>query len=146
MQRSFAAFLVMVFMASSPLFAKTAKDIFNEASVFIENGDYESAIAKYKEAIALEPKSALAYNLLGLAYRFQFALTRKEEYRKEEIASFEKAVELDPAYWVSQINLGNSYYSLGDKKKAAACFQKVLEIYPGHPERPDFEKKIREAD
>ena len=145
MHRIFAALFLMVFIASPVVYGKTTQDVFEEAAVFIQNGDYESAVLKYKEAIALEPKSSLAYNLLGLAYRFQFALTKNEDYRKEEIASFQKAVELDPSYWVSQINLGNSYYSLGDKKKAAGYFTKALEIYPEHPERPDFEKKISEA-
>lgn len=135
----------MVFIASPAVYAKTAQEVFDEAAVFIQNGDYESAVLKYKEAIVLEPKSTLAYNLLGLAYRFRFALTKNEDYRKEEIAAFQKAVELDPSYWVSLINLGNSYYSLGDKKNAAGYFKKALEIYPEHPERPDFEEKISEA-
>ena len=138
-------FFLIVFLLTTPLFAKPVEEIYNEAAVFIQNGDYESAVSKYKEAIVSDPKSALAYNLLGLAYRFQLARTKDESFRKEEIAAYEKAVELDPSYWVSMINLGNAYYSMGDKKKAADYFKKALAIYPEHPERPDFEKKIAKA-
>ena len=145
--RCFLAFplFLAVLLFATPLFAKTPEDIYNEAAVFIQNGDYDSAVLKYKEAIAMAPKSALAYNLLGLAYRFQLSRTKDENFRKEEIAAYEKAVELDPSYWVSMINLGNAYYFMGDKKNAADYFKKALAIYPEHPERPDFEKKIAEA-
>ncbi len=146
MKKLFCFTLLASLLAASSLSAKTLDEVFNEAASFLQRGDYDQAISKYKEAIQMEPKSALAYNLLGMAYRFRYALTRDQKYRKEEIAAFEKALQLDSTYWVSLINLGATYYYMGEKKKAVPYFKKALELYPEHPERPQFEKMIREAD
>ena len=58
------------------------------------------------------------------------------------MGAFKKAVEVDPKFWVAMINLGTTYYALGDKAKAAPWFKKALELNPAHPEKPQLEKMI----
>lgn len=46
----------------------------------------------------------------------------------------QKAVQIDPTFIDAYINLGQVYQALGRKQDAAACFRKVLELAPNHPE------------
>ena len=112
----------------------------------MEKQQYDQAIASYKAALKEEPKSAVAYNLLGMAYRFKYNQARNQDLKKEEIAAFKKAIEIDPNYWVALINLGATYYSMGEKAKAAPLFKKALTLNPNHPEKAQLEKMIQEGE
>lgn len=112
----------------------------------LEKGQLDQAIATFKQAIALEPKSAVIYNMLGMTYRFKYNRVRNQELKQQEIASFEKAIEVDPSYWVALINLGATYYYLGEKGKAAPLFKKAMTLHPDHPEKAQFEKMIAEGE
>ena len=117
-----------------------------EGIAHFQKQEYDQAIASYQKAIQLAPKSAAAYNLLGMAYRFKYNQLRNPELRAQEIGAFEKAVEIDPQYWVAMINLGVTYYDQGDKARAAALFKKALSLNPNHPEKAEFEKMIAEGE
>ena len=117
-----------------------------EGIAHFQKQEYDQAIASYQKAIQLAPKSATAYNLLGMAYRFKYNQLRNPELRAQEIGAFEKAVEIDPKYWVAMINLGVTYYDQGDMAKAAALFKKALSLNPNHPEKAEFEKMIAEGE
>jgi tetratricopeptide (TPR) repeat protein len=107
--------------------------------------NYDGAIKNYELAIALGAKSPNAYNMLGQAYRFKFQQTHDPKLAESEIISFQKAVEIDPKYWAAMLNLGTSYYSRGDKAKAAVWFKKAMEINPHHPDRGLYDKMIAEG-
>ena len=109
---------------------------------YFQQHDYDRAIENYEKAIAVGAKSAGAYNMLGLAYRFKYQQTGKPELQQNEIDAFEKALSLDPKYWVAMINLGTTYYSRGDKAKAIPWFKKALALNPNHPEKAQIEKMI----
>jgi tetratricopeptide (TPR) repeat protein len=111
-----------------------------------QNQNYDGAIASYEKAIKLEPRAAAAYNLLGMAYRFKYNQLGKPELREKEIAAFKKAAEIDPKFWTAMINLGATYYAMGEKAQAASWFKKGLEINPNHPEQPQLEKMIAEGE
>ncbi len=102
--------------------------------------DYDGAIKNYEQAIALGVKSANAYNMLGMAYRFKFQQTHDPALQESEIISFQKAVELDPKYLPAVINLATTYYSRGDKAKAAVWVKKALELNPQPPEKAQIRK------
>ena len=99
-----------------------------------------------KRPLTLGAKSAGAYNMLGMAYRFKFQKTGKPELQENEIDAFQKALEIDPKYWVAMINLGTTYYSRGEKSKAAPWFKKALALNPSHPEKAQLEKMIGEGE
>lgn len=119
--------------------------LLEQGTAQMEKHQYDRAVATFKKALREEPKSAVIYNLLGMAYRFKYNQVRNQELKKQEIAAFKKAVEIDPNYWVALINLGATYYYLGDKAKAAPLFKKALTLNPNHPEKAQLEKMIQEG-
>ncbi len=116
-----------------------------EGFIHFQQQDYDGAIKNYEQAIALGVKSPNAYNMLGMAYRLKSQQTHEPALQESEIISFQKAVELDPKYLPAVINLATTYYSRGDKAKAAVWFKKALELNPQHPDRAQFEKMIAEG-
>ncbi len=112
----------------------------------IEQGQYDKAIELYQQGVKLEPKSARAYNLLGMAYRLKFNQTGDQKWRDKEIESFEKAIELAPDFTMALVNLGATYYYSGDKKKAAPYFKHALEVYPQHPQADEIRQMIAEGE
>jgi tetratricopeptide (TPR) repeat protein len=116
-----------------------------EGFAHFQKQEYGQAIASYQKAIELAPKSAAAYNMLGMAYRFRFHQLRDPDLRQKEVAAFQKAIECDPKYWVAMINLGATYYDLGEKAKAAPLLKKALELNPNHPDKAQMEKMIAEG-
>jgi tetratricopeptide (TPR) repeat protein len=117
-----------------------------EGVAHFDKNEYDQAIKCYEKVIKLEPRSAAAYNLLGMAYRMKFAQLRDPQMQAQEIAAFQKAVELDPNYWVALFNLGATYYFSGEKAKAAPLFKKALALHPDHPEKAQVEKMIAEGE
>jgi tetratricopeptide (TPR) repeat protein len=117
-----------------------------EGVAHFQKQEYDQAIASYEKAIKLEPKAAAAYNLLGMAYRFKYNQTGNPDWRQKEIAAFQKAIEVDPKFWMALINLGATYYYMGERAKAAPLFKQALEINPNHPEKAQIEKMIAEGE
>jgi len=124
---------------------KEAEKYFEEGAQCFEQGQYDKAIEIYQHGVKIAPKSALGYNLLGMAYRFKFRQTSDQQWRKKEIENFEKAIECDPDFWAALINLGATYYYSGEKEKAVSYFQHALEVYPQHPEADEIRKMIVEV-
>ena len=108
--------------------------------------NFEGAILSFQKATELEPKSGLAYNVLGMAFRMRYHQVASKELKDKEIAAFSKAIEVDPGFWPALINLGATYYYMGEKGKAAPLFKKALAINPQHPEKAQIEKMIAEGE
>jgi len=51
---------------------KKTENLLNEGVQLFQQAKYSEAILKYEEALKQNPKSAVGYNLLGIAYRFRF--------------------------------------------------------------------------
>jgi tetratricopeptide (TPR) repeat protein len=122
-----------------------AQQHFDAGAQQFEDGNYDAAIASYEKGLALEPRSAVGYNLLGMAYRLKFNTLRATEWKEKEIAAFRRAVEADSTFYQAQINLGATLYYMGEKAEAAPHFRRALELYPDNPERADLERFIREG-
>ena len=129
--------------AQSP--GKQAQEWLDKGMAQFQSRDYDAAIASFTKAVELEPKSAVAYTMLGMAYRFKYNQVRNQELRDKEIAAFQRAIEADPTYWVALINLGATYYYTGAKAKAAPLFKKALELNPRHPEKEELLNMIAEG-
>jgi superkiller protein 3 len=108
--------------------------------------EYDLAIQSYRKALELEPKSAVAYNLLGMAYRFKYNQLGNPDFKKQEIEAFQKAIDTDPNFGGAMVNLGATYYYQGEKAKAAPLFKKALTLNPQNPEKPQLEKMIAEGE
>lgn len=148
MLKVLAGFLTLAVLAcgGAPDAGKQAQQWLERGVAQFKQKEYDQAIASFTKSLEFEPKSAVAYNFLGMAYRFKFNQVRNLELKNKEIAAFEKAVEMDPAFWVAYINLGATYYYQGDKAKAAPLFKKALALKPDHPEKEQLEQMIAEGE
>lgn len=121
------------------------QQLLEQGALQMQRQQFDEAIATFQQALKVEPQSAVTYNFLGMAYRLKYNQVRSQELKRQEIEAFKKAVEIDPTYWVALINLGATYYYLGDKVKAAPLFKKALTLNPNYPERAQLEKMMREG-
>jgi tetratricopeptide (TPR) repeat protein len=125
---------------------KSATSYFEEGASLVQKGKYDEAIRKYKKGLQREPRSAVGYNYLGIAYRYKYEQLRSLNWREKEIEAFKKAIELDSNFYLPHINLGKTYYDMGNLKEATLYFKKGLEIFPEHPSRELIEQMIREGE
>ncbi len=89
----------------------------------VDKGKYDDAIARYGEAIALDPDFAVAYALRGYAYNNNGAFDRA-------IADFTKAITLNSELSLAYKDRGYAHEKMGAKEQAIADFRKALEIDP----------------
>lgn len=140
--------------------------------------EYKPAVKSFKKAIKLNPYFTDAHNHLGLVYRemqeydkaleeFHTALNDKA-YRSQEkihfnighlylarkmypeaIASFQKAIQLSPAYLRGILGLGTAYARSGQKGLAEKELQKVVALDPDSPEAAEARQllglKVKQA-
>ncbi len=139
------ALLLALALAACAKSALKAQSHFDEGARQFQTGDYDAAIAAYQRGLALEPRSAVGQNLLGMAYRFKYNAVRDSQYKDKEIAAFEAAVAADSTFAPALINLGATLYYLGRKAEAAQHFRRALEVNPDNAERLELEGFIREG-
>lgn len=109
--------------------------LLDEGIMLFQQGKYGKAADKYREAIQKDPGDHVAYNLLGMAYRFQFNRLGAQKYKDKEIEAFRKSIELEPDYWAAYKNLAASLYYQGRKKEAVPYLEKALQLQPDDPEK-----------
>ncbi len=117
----------------------------------------EEAVAYYRAAIAVRPKTSAAHNDLGLAlwdmgqldqaiacYRQAIALDpklarahynlglvlRKKGRVEEAVASYRRAIALDPASPAAYTGLGNALHDKGQVDEALACHRRAIKLAP----------------
>jgi Tfp pilus assembly protein PilF len=91
--------------------------------VLEEQKKYDEAIAKYRKAIELDPKSALAYDDWGSV------LDEQKKY-DEAIAKYQKAIELDPKSAPAYDGWGLVLEEQKKYDEAIAKYQKAIELDP----------------
>jgi len=94
----------------------------NLALASIDLGEFELAEAHYRESLAIEPQPAI-YNDLGV-------VQERLGLPEDALASFRKALELDPKSSAAHTNLGTSLMRSGNYAEAAKHFQAALEADP----------------
>jgi tetratricopeptide (TPR) repeat protein len=107
--------------ASSPQFE--SKRLFCEGRALIVEGKHREAIPLLERAIAIDGKSAYAYNALGIAYENQ-----KDDDKAMD--SFKRAAELAPNWELPRVHLGILYYSRGKMDKAEEQFRRAILLEP----------------
>jgi len=93
----------------------------------LNRNDLAAAEQAFRNALALDPKSAQAHFGLGNVLVRQGRLVPAEE-------SYKAALALDPNLAVAHANLGVVYYQMGDLKKAAQSYEAALRIKPDDAE------------
>jgi tetratricopeptide (TPR) repeat protein len=92
--------------------------------------DYPTAIRLHKELIGRYPKNALAHYHLGFAY----GMVGRQ---REEIAEYQRAVELGLTDWTLFLSLGLARFDQRDFKAATKVLKIAVLLAPQHP-KPHF--------
>lgn len=98
-----------------------AANYVNRGFAYGNKGDNDSAIADYNQAIALDPKSAMAYNNRCIAYRGKGDTDRA-------IADCSQAISLDPKFAFPYNNRGLAYGDKGDNERAVADYNQAISL------------------
>ena len=110
---------------------------FQRAETLMKQPNYsgiESAIEKYKDALDLDPRYALAYARLAAAYVHLYGPRLDPGLLDLARENCERALELDPNLVDARLCLANVWFETGNQQAALAEIAKVLERYPSDPE------------
>lgn len=94
--------------------------LFKRALIREKVNDVKGALKDYKACIEITPK-ALYYNNIGVIY----AIDSKYE---ESITWYNKAIEIEPGYAQSWVNIGVAYYYLNKFDKACESMKKASSL------------------
>jgi len=95
---------------------------FDQAAELGEKGQYEAAIAEWRELLLTNPDDARIHNNLGTA------LQKSGRY-EEAIPEFQKALELNPQYHAIYYNLGRTLLAAGRTDEAIQTLEDGLRAY-----------------
>lgn len=99
--------------------------LLTQASRFLVNNEYDKAIEKCNEMLAIEPKCSGAYYLRGFAYRY------KGEYDLS-IMDFTQTLRIDPKYAAAYYGRGISFAYKQMYAEAISDFTAAIGIDPGY--------------
>ncbi len=135
--------------------------LLQQAVALHQQGQFDAALALYRQVLQREPRQFDALHLSGVIARQQgdaqqavdligqalaIAPERANAHcnlgaalqdlgRSEAaLASYERALALDPAYALAHANRGNSLRKLGRLPEALASYDTALRLRPGYPE------------
>jgi len=107
-------------------------------------GQYEEALdfcIKNRKYYKDDPQF---WNFYGMTLRTVAYLDTTADSRDEEIAAFEKALQLSPELNAARLNLANSFWETGQIDAAVAQYHKVLQQDPDHPDFDGVMARLRE--
>ena len=106
-----------------------------EGMKLMQQGDYQSAVAKFEEAAQLNERDPLFANNAGFAY---YKLGRNQD----SLYWFNKAIEIDPNRAIAYLNLGDAYGKLNNYAQARRAYEKYLELAPESKSASEVKKKL----
>lgn len=97
--------------------------LYNEGIALYEQGDFESAITRFNEAIALDSKNAKYYYNLGLSF------VKISNY-EEAVRAFNNCLQYNPDDNEAYYNIGIANAEKGDYESAIKAYNKAISINP----------------
>jgi tetratricopeptide (TPR) repeat protein len=101
-----------------------------KADLFSRTDRVKENVEELKQILALDPRSADAHMLLGIAY----ATLGTRELKGEAVGEFRQALDLKPRLVEVRFYLARLYLDLGRPARAREEHDTALEQTPGHPE------------
>lgn len=101
-----------------------------KADLFSRSDRVKENVEELKQVLALDPRSADAHMLLGIAY----ATLGTRDLKGEAIGEFRQALDLNPRLVEVRFYLARLYLDLGRPARAREELDAALEQMPGHPE------------
>lgn len=101
-----------------------AEYLVRQAQERVMAGDHADAIHYLMKVIDKHPGYTEAYTLLG---NCQECLDKNED----AIASYDKALQIDPSHADAWFNKGMSLKKMGNAKEAQQCIEKSIDLYCG---------------
>jgi tetratricopeptide (TPR) repeat protein/DNA-binding winged helix-turn-helix (wHTH) protein len=106
-----------------------AADLYNAlGGIYSQLGRHKEAIAAEEHYVALAPDEPNAHDSLALILQWA------GEYPSAR-ASYARALQIDPAFEVSIVNLGNLYYQMGRYKDALRQYEQYIRLARTDPDR-----------
>ena len=93
---------------------------YNMGLFYLNGNSVDEALKYFDKSLALNPRSFLTWNAIGLARSIKGDL-------QGSAAAYQKALEINPGFTEARNNLGTIYQEMGFADKAEAEFRKALE-------------------
>jgi Tfp pilus assembly protein PilF len=100
------------------------------ADLYSRTDRLDENVTELKQILALDPRSADAHMLLGIAY----SSAGSKDLKGEAIGEFRQALDLNPRLVQIRFFLGHLYLDLGRADRAREELEAGLAQTPGHPE------------
>ncbi len=126
--------LVLTVMATLMSVQLTASDVLmRQGEKQVKQLDWNAAEATYERVIRLDPGNWLAHLELGNLYRRRGFWSVDQEYKEQRLhqalASFERALALNPQDMHAVYGLGKAYYQLGDEERSLAYLRQASDYW-----------------
>ncbi len=98
-------------------------------NTYYDHRSYTQAIDAYQRALRERPGDVNVRTDLGTAYWYS-------GHPREAVAAYQKSLTIDPKHAQTLFNLGIVYdQGLKDHARAVATWEKLLKLYPQHPDK-----------
>lgn len=103
-----------------------------------KRGNYDEAAKSYQTACQTDPYAFRPHYNLGITYQMMAgaakAVEKMEEYLRDAVKVYLRAVAIDPADFDTNLNLSACYYQLGKFDLAEQYCQAAIKINPQNPQ------------
>jgi Flp pilus assembly protein TadD len=100
--------------------------LWRSGMALMDAGDHTSAGARFREALAINPRNSKAHITLGNTLE-------AAGNNDEAMLHYTEAIRLDPSSAVAHVNAGNIFLKRNDHAQAMAEFQLALKVEPDNP-------------
>jgi type IV pilus assembly protein PilF len=114
---------------NNPIYDTPSMALYNMAWAYYSKKDDKTALAKYQEALNIDPMTGLRPQIeknVGLIYSNQNNIP-------EAIRHLKKSVELDSSLLDAHFLLGQCYLKIKDNKNAEKAFRSIIQLSPDSP-------------